>query len=80
MKMPRQWLAAASSKKVEGRINMGADTLGAGLCPACKTKMEGPAYCASIPMQMCWDCRVAMPYPDQQHEQFKLKSTNPFGV
>ena len=69
IKMPKQWVTAGAPKKVEGRISMDEQTIGKGNCPSCKTQMKGPVFCSGLPMRMCWSCRIAMPYEDQEHKE-----------
>lgn len=93
---PQAWLKASTAYKaaivpkagttVTAAIDMSAEVVGAGLCPACKSQMEGPVFCSGKPMLVCWDDRVTMPYEDQEHTQHSANYTkyeeqayNPFG-
>lgn len=78
MKYPRQWLEASRSGapdvneiEIQARIKMDEQTVGKGKCPSCRAAMRGPVFCSDLPMQMCWPCRIAMPYEDSEHRAHK---------
>lgn len=70
MKMPQAWNAvtAKTATKVTAKIDMGAATVGKGLCPECRTPMET----VTVKGQKMWTCaadRITLPMPNEdQHE------------
>jgi len=92
MRLPKVWVEAGAGRKTQtaksATIDMGDEVFGKGLCPSCHTKMVGPVFCGGRPMLVCWEDRVALPYPDDQHAEHAKsfipyepeEDINPFGV
>lgn len=67
MKMPQGWDVKASVKthtKIEGKINMGAEVVGHGLCPECRQPLQ-EAVAGEHKVWACAKDRIALPMPNE---------------
>lgn len=55
----------AKGTQVKARIDMGENTVGAGLCPECREPLSGPVHCNGHQVLWCSNDRIALPYKDE---------------